>query len=236
MRISKTTKQTIHHVLIIIFHHVSSKSSNQEEIPNLTETGGSKYGVQQGYGCIWRRYPFYIFVCHFLVYADIKDRETNNSSCLIIFHHVSSKSSNLEEIPNLTETGGSKYGVPQGYGFIWRRYPFYIFFFCHFLVYADIKDHETNNSSCLIIFHHVSSKSSNQEEIPNLTETGGSKYGVPQGYGLAAFGGGILFTCFFFAISWFMRLSKTTKQTIHHVLSYFITSHLNQVIRRRSQI
>ena len=55
----------------------------------------------------------------------------------------------------------------------------FTFLFCHFLVYADIhflaradiKDHETNNSSCLIIFHHVSSKSSNQEEIPNLTET-----------------------------------------------------------------
>ena len=61
-------------------------------------------------------------------------------------------------------------------------------FFGHFLVYADIKDHETNNSSCLIIFHHVSSKSSNQEEIPNLTESGGSKYGVPQGYGLVFFG------------------------------------------------
>ena len=49
--------------------------------------------------------------------------------------------------------------------------------------------------------------------------------------GMAAFGGGILFT-FLFVISWFMRISKTTKQTIHHVLSYFITSHLNQVIRR----
>ena len=109
----------------------------------------------------------------------------------------------------------------------------FTFLFCHFLVYADIKDHETNNSSCLIIFHHVSSKSSNQEEIPNLTETGGSKYGVPQGYG--CIGGGILFT-FCFVISGFMRISKTTKQTIHHVLSYFITSHLNQVIRRRSQI
>ena len=127
--------------------------------------------------------PFlHVFLCHVLVYADIKDHETNNSPCLIIFHHVSSKSSNQEEIPNLTETGGSKYGVPQGYGCIWRRYPFYILF-CHLLVYADIKDHETDNSSCPIIFHHVSSKSSNQEEIPNLTETGGSKYGVPQGYG-----------------------------------------------------
>ena len=40
----------------------------------------------------------------------------------------------------------------------------FTFLFCHFLVYADIKDHETNNSSCLIIFHHVSSKSSNQED------------------------------------------------------------------------
>ena len=108
------------------------------------------------------------------------------------------------------------------------------FLFCHFLVYADIKDRETNNSSCLIIFHHVSSKSSNQEEIPNLTETGGSKYGVPQGYGFIW--RRYPFYIFFLVISWFMRISKTTKQTIHHVLSYFIMPHLNQVIRRRSQI
>ena len=96
----------------------------------------------------------------------------------------------------------------------------FTFLFCHFLVYADIKDRETNNSSCLIIFHHVSSKSSNQEEIPNLTETGGSKYGVP---GMAAFGRvwlhleEVSFLHFCFVISWFMRISKTTKQTIHHV-------------------
>ena len=59
------------------------------------------------------------------------------------------------------------------------------FLFCHFLVYADIKDHEKKT------IHHVSSylimchlfKSSNQVEILNLAETGGSKYGVPQGYG-----------------------------------------------------
>ena len=106
--------------------------------------------------------------------------------------------------------------------------------FCHFLAHADIKDHETNNSSCLIIFHHVSSKSSNQEEIPNLTETGGSKYGVPQGYG--CIWRRYPFYIFVLVISWFMRISKTTKQTIHRVLSCFITSHLNQVIRRRSQI
>ena len=110
----------------------------------------------------------------------------------------------------------------------------FTFLFCHFLVYADIKDHETNNSSCLIIFHHVSSKSSNQEEIPNLTETGGSKYGVPQGY--SCIWRRYPFYILVFLISWPMRISKTTKQTIHHVLSYFITSHLNQVIRRRSQI
>ena len=30
-------------------------------LSNVTEKGGSKYGVHQGYGCIWRRYPFYIF-------------------------------------------------------------------------------------------------------------------------------------------------------------------------------
>ena len=46
----------------IIFHHVSSKSSNQEEIRK------------------------------FLGLAGMKDHETNNSSCLITFHHVSSKS------------------------------------------------------------------------------------------------------------------------------------------------
>ena len=110
----------------------------------------------------------------------------------------------------------------------------FTFLFRHFLVYADMKDHETNNSSCLIIFHHVSSKSSNQEEIPNLTETGGSKYGVPQAVWLHL--EEVSFLHFCFVISWFMRISKTTKQTIHHILSYFITSHLNQVIRRRSQI
>ena len=39
---------------------------NQVEIPNLTRKGGSKYGVHQGYGCIWRMYPFYMFVlCKF---------------------------------------------------------------------------------------------------------------------------------------------------------------------------
>ena len=140
-------------------------------------------GFRKGMAAFGGGILFTFLFCHFLAPADIKDHETNNSSCLMIFHHVSSKSSNQEEIPNLTETGGSKYGVPQGYGCIWRRYPFYMFFFSPFLVYADIKDHETNTSSCLIMFHHVSSKSSNQEEIPNRTETGGSKYGVPQGYG-----------------------------------------------------
>ena len=109
----------------------------------------------------------------------------------------------------------------------------FTFLFCHFLVYADIKDHETNNSSCLIIFHHVSSKSSNQED-PKSDRKGRFKYGVPQGYG--CIWRRHPFYMFCFVISWFMRISKTTKQTIHHVLSYFITSHLNQVIRRGSQI
>ena len=138
-------------------------------------------GFRKGMAAFGGGILFTFLFCHFLVYADIKVHETNNSSCLIIFHHVSSKSSNQED-PKSDGNGRFKYGVPQGYGCMWRRYPFYMFF-CHFLVYADIKDHETNNSSCLIIFHHVSSKSSNQEEIPNLTETGGSKYGVPQRYG-----------------------------------------------------
>ena len=51
----------------------------------------------------------------------------------------------------------------------------FTFLFCHFLVYADIKDHETDNSSCLIIFHHVSSKSSNQED-PKSDRNGRFKY------------------------------------------------------------
>ena len=181
-------------------------------------------GFRKGMAAFGGGILFTFLFCHFLVYADIKDHETNNSSCLIIFHHVSSKSSNQEEIPNLTETGGSKYGVPQGYGFIWRRYPFYIFLFGDFLVYADIKDHETNNSSCLIIFHHASSKSSNQEEIPNLTETGGSKYGVPQGYGLAAFGGGILFTCFFLPFLGLCGYQRPRNKQF--TMSYHISSRL----------
>ena len=134
MRISKTTKQTIHHVLSYFI------TCNQEEIPNLTETGGSKYGVPQGYGCIWRRYPFYkqFLFRHFLV----------------VFHHVSSKSSSQEEIPNLTETGGSKYGVPQGYGCIWRRYPFYIFV----LSFLGLCGYQRPRNKQFIMSYHISSR------------------------------------------------------------------------------
>ena len=84
-------------------------------------------GFRKGMAAFGGGILFTFLFRHFLVYAGMKDHETNNSSCLITFHHVSSKSSNQEEIPNLTETGGSKYGVPQGYGCIWRRYPFYMF-------------------------------------------------------------------------------------------------------------
>ena len=126
------------------------------EIPNLTETGGSKYGVQQGYGCIWRRYPLYIFVLSFLGlcgYQRPRKKTIHHVSSYFIMSHLF-KSSNQVEILNLAETGGSKYGVPQGYGCIWRKYPFYMFVL-YFLVYADIKDHEKKQQ--FIMSHHISS-------------------------------------------------------------------------------
>ena len=179
-------------------------------------------GFRKGMAAFGGGILFTFLFCHFLAHADIKDHETNNSSCLIIFHHISSKPSNQEEIPNLTETGGSKYGVPQGYGCIWRRYPFYMFFLGHFLVYADIKDHETNNSSCLIVFHHVSSKSSNQEEIPNLTETGGSKYGVPQGYGCIW----RRYPFYIFVLSFLGLCGYQRPRSKQFIMSYHISSRL----------
>ena len=33
--------------------------------PNLIQKGGSKYRVHLGYGCVWRRYPFCIFLQFF---------------------------------------------------------------------------------------------------------------------------------------------------------------------------
>ena len=53
-------------------------------IPNLTQKGGSKYRVHQGYGCIWRRYRFYIF-CFFgrIIFTNVKSHENTT-------HHVSS--------------------------------------------------------------------------------------------------------------------------------------------------
>ena len=118
----------------------------------------------------------HVLFCHFLVYADIKDHETNNSSCLIIFHHVSSKSSNQEEIPNLTVLrwgsamaafgggilftfcfGGSKYpksGVPQGYGCIWRRYPFYIFVSS----FLGLCGYQRPRNKQFIMSYHISSR------------------------------------------------------------------------------
>ena len=94
-------------------------------IPNLTQKGGSKYRVHQGYGCIWRRYRFYIFL-FFLVELNLqmsKVMKTQHimsllSSCLIRIRWKS---------PNLIQKGGSKYRVHQGYGCVWRRYPFCIF-------------------------------------------------------------------------------------------------------------
>ena len=181
MRISKTTKQTIHHVLsYFITSHLDQVIRRRSQIWPKREV--LSMGFSKGMAAFGGGILFTFLFCHFLVYADIKDHETNNSSGLIIFNHVSSKSSNQEaQIWQKREvlSMGFRKGMAAFGGGILDLH----FSFPHFLAYADIKDHETNNSSCLIIFHHVSSKSSNQEEIPNLTETGGSKYGVPQGYG-----------------------------------------------------
>ena len=152
MRISKTTKQTIHHVLsYFITSHLNQVI---RRIPNLTETGGLSMGFRKGMAAFGGGILFTCFFCHFLVYADIKDHETNNSSCLIIFHHVSSKSSNQEEIPNLTETGGSKYGVPQRYGCIWRRYPFYILV----LSFLGLCGYQRPRNKQFIMSYHISSR------------------------------------------------------------------------------
>ena len=111
-------------------------------------------GFRKGMAAFGGGILFTFLFCHFLVYADIKDHETNNSSCLIIFHHVSSQSSNQEGIPNLTETGGSKYGVPQGYGCIWRRYPFYIFV----LSFLGLCGYQRPRNRQFIMSYHISSR------------------------------------------------------------------------------
>ena len=189
-------------------------------------------------GCILFTFLF----CHVLIYADIKDHEKNNSSCLIIFHHVSSKSSIIrwrsqickkrEVLSMVFRKGMAAFGG----GIL------FTFLFCHFLVYADIKDHEKNNSSCLIIFHHVSSKSSiiniyiyNQVDIPNLTETGGSKYGVLQGYGCIWRRYPVyMFRLSFLDLCGYQRPRKKQSIMSHHISSRLI--YINQIIRWRSQI
>ena len=113
-------------------------------------------GIRKGMAAFGGGIIFTFLFCHFLVYADIKDHETNNSSCLNyhISSRLSSKSSNQEEIPNLTETGGSKYGVQQGYGCIWRRYPFFIFV----LSFLGLCGYQRPRNKQFIMSYYISSR------------------------------------------------------------------------------
>ena len=45
--------------------------------PNLIQKGGSKYRVHQGYGCVWRRYPFCIFL-QFSFFAEKSCRQNQD--------------------------------------------------------------------------------------------------------------------------------------------------------------
>ena len=46
---------------IMCLFFILSLISSWWKRPNLIQKGGSKYRVHQGYGCVWRRYPFCIF-------------------------------------------------------------------------------------------------------------------------------------------------------------------------------
>ena len=89
-------------------------------------------------------------------------------------------------IPNLTQKGGSKYRVHQGYGYIWKTYRFYIFCFLVELYLQMSK-----------VMHPVSSESDGQAQIWYKREV----LSIGFTKGMAAFGGGILFCifCNFFA-------------------------------------
>ena len=118
-------------------------------IPNLTQKGGSKYRVHQGYGCIWRRYHFYIF----LFFAYLVELYLQMSKVMKTQHIMSLISSCLIRIrwksPNLIQKGGSKYRVHQGYGCVWRRYRFFLNFVFLYNYISTVKSFENTT-------HHVS--------------------------------------------------------------------------------
>ena len=101
--------------------------------PNLTQKGGSKHRVHQGYGYIWKRYRFYIlcFFCR-IIFTNVK----SHASCLIRIRWTS---------PNLIQKGGSKYRVHQGYGCVWRRYPFCTF--CSFFAEKSCRQNQDRAKS-----------------------------------------------------------------------------------------
>ena len=108
-------------------------------------------------------------------------------------------------IPNLTQKGGSKYRVRQGYGCIWRRYRFlYVLFFGR-IIFTNVKVMKTQHimsliSSCLIRIKWKAQIWYKREVL----SIGFTK-------GMAAFGGGILFVFFCIFAFFFWRKKCKTK-------------------------
>ena len=126
-----------------IYLNIWIDSSNPVGSSNVTGKGGSKYGVHQGNGTIWRMYHFCFFRYIFLhTYESLLVKEISkttlsieNVSCHVSLSHYSTyvsiyiykyliDSSNQVGSSNVIERGGSKYGVHQGNGAIWRMYHF----------------------------------------------------------------------------------------------------------------
>ena len=137
-------------------------------IMNPTQKGGSKYRVHQGYGCIWRRYPFYTFLLFFLAIFLFRVRFTKSKvmktqriktldvSSYFIMSHLNQVSTWI--ILNPTQKGGSKYRVHQGYGCIWRRCLFYTFMLILFDWMMSLKSilFIENSSGFCISIQHIS--------------------------------------------------------------------------------
>ena len=123
-----------------IYLYILIDSSNPVGSSNVTEKGGSKYGVHQGNGTIWRMYHFCLFF-EIYIYESLLVKEISkttlsieNVSCHVSLSHYVSlylfiykyliDSSNQVVSSNVIARGGSKYGVHQGNGAIWRMYHF----------------------------------------------------------------------------------------------------------------
>ena len=110
----KSFENTTHHVYsrLIIVHHVLFGIHKRE----VLGIGFTKGMAAFGGGIIFIFFRFFGRI--FENFMKTQHIMSLISSCLIKIRWTS---------PNLIQKGGSKYRVHQGYGWVWRRYPFCIF-------------------------------------------------------------------------------------------------------------